>query len=115
MSKQVAVLRATALSLPEAEEGLSCNKAAFTAGKKNYLFVGEEAGVWDAKLKLCDSIPEATELAKKHPDNYGVGSTGWVTLEFPGAKGPPKKVLERWVKESFRLLVPKKLAAQLPS
>ena len=115
MSRQVTTLRNIALSLPQAEEGTSCNKAAFKAGNKNFLFVGEEDGAWDAKLKLDESIQEASDLAKKSPENYGVGGTGWVTLEFPDSKGPPRKLLERWVKESFRLLVPKRIAAELES
>ena len=115
MSKQVATLKSIALALPQTEEGTSCNKTAFKAGNKNFLFVGEEDGIWDAKLKLDESLSEASALAEKSPDNYGVGGTGWVTLEFPGSKGPPKKLLERWVKESYRLLVPKKVSSQLAS
>jgi hypothetical protein len=46
-------------------------------------------------------------------DNYQVGKSGWVTLRFPAGESPGMAVLERWVDESFRLLVPKRWVAVL--
>ena len=106
-------LRKRALSLPEAEEGTSCNKACFKAGKKNFLFVGEYEDRWDAMLKLGGSLPEAEALAAKDPDRFSAGSNGWVTATFAADEKSPASLIEGWVEESYRLLVPKKLVAQL--
>ena len=114
MAKATNQFRKHALSLPETEEGTSCHKAAFKAGKKNFFFLGEEDDGWDAKVKLGDSIPEAENMAAKQPSHYSVGGTGWVEVTFPNEKTPPKGLMERWITESYRMLVPKKLVALLP-
>ena len=106
-------LRKHALTLPEAEESTSCNKAAFKAGKKNFFFLGESDDEWNGMVKLADSLPQAEQLATKSPDNCSVGKSGWVTVDYPMGKGPRKGVMEKWITESYRLLVPKKLSAQL--
>lgn len=106
-------LRTLALTYPETSESTSCNKAAFKAGKKSFLFVGEKEDSWNMMVKLADSLDEAQLLSGKKPGNFSVGLHGWVTLQFPTGKGPAKKLLERWVDESFRLLATKKLVAQL--
>lgn len=106
-------LRTLALTYPDTTEGSSCSNAAFKAGKKSFLFVGEKEESWTMMVKLSDSLKEAERLASEKPDNFSVGLHGWTTLRFPNGKGPAKKLLERWVDESFRLLATKKLIAQL--
>ncbi len=106
-------LRVVALGLPEAEEGVSCNKSAYKARKKSYLFVGEKDDSYNVMVKLGDSIPEAEKLAAKFPENVSVGKGGWVKVEFPLGKALPKGVLERWTLESYRMLVHKDLVAQI--
>lgn len=112
-------LRKVALSLPDAIEATSCNKAAFKAGSKNFLFLGEgtgpEAGSFTTMLKLteADSLAEATKLSKSQPDNFSLGKNGWLSSNFQKGEGPPAKLFEAWIEESYRALAPKKLAAQL--
>lgn len=65
-------------------------------------------------LKLVDSYQEARKLARNHPDNYRPGSSGWVQMEFSYRQSAPAGVMERWIDESFRALVPKKIVALLP-
>ena len=112
-----ASLRNFALSLPEAEATPSCNKIAFKAGKKNFCFLGEgkdpEAGAFGVMLKLTDSLAEAKKLAKSDPQQYRAGSNGWVNADFAKGEAPPAGLLEGWIEESFRALVPKKIVAQL--
>ncbi|HWB01953.1 MAG TPA: hypothetical protein VG796_02945 [Verrucomicrobiales bacterium] len=107
-------LREAALRYPEAEEGIACKGtalecSAFKAGKKTFLFISGK----EIRLKLGESLPEAGRLAAKEPHHYSAGSMGWVVVKFGSDESPPAGLLERWVEESYRMLVPKKLVAML--
>lgn len=112
-SKSMADVRKIAMQLPETQEGTSCNKSAFKAGKKSFLFLGGDDDSYNLMVKLDESLPEAAKLAAKQPDNYKAGLHGWTSLVFSHGAGPPKGVLERWIEESYRLLAPKKLVTFL--
>lgn len=47
------------------------------------------------------------------PERWQVGKGGWAMLRFDPTEPPAPGDLERWVNESFRLLVPKKISAKL--
>jgi hypothetical protein len=107
-------LQKVALSLPKARRGVACAGTAVecptvTVGNKAFLFLGKT----EVRLKLGDSIGEATKLAAKEPSRYEVGVHGWVKLTFRDDAPPPLDVLERWIGESYRLLAPKKLVVEL--
>lgn len=112
-SKPMQALRKLALRFPEVQEGVTCNKAAFKARGKAFLFVGGDAAAYNIMLKLSASLPEASKLAAKSPANYRVGGHGWVTVIFPHAESAPAGLLEKWIEESFRLLAPKQVVAML--
>ena len=112
-SKPMKAIRKIALSYPDVDEGSSCVNRAFKAGKKAFLYMGMKEDTYNLRLKLSNSLDEAETLEKKSPDNYSVGAHGWTLLTFHHTKQPPKKLLERWIDESFRLLAPKALVAQL--
>ena len=113
-SRAIAAVRKQAAALPEVSVGTVCNKDAYKARNKNFLFLWADDTEYKLKLKLADSLPEAQQLAAAEPDYYSVGSSGWVDIEMPNKKSPPRGVLKRWVLESFRLNAPKKLLAELP-
>ena len=106
-------IREIAMALPDASEGTSCVNRAFKAGGKNFAFVGEKDEGTGLRLKLGESIAEVQVLAESDPDRYQVGKGGWSMLRFPLDHEPSLDELNRWVTESFRLLVPKKISAQL--
>ena len=106
-------LRVHALKFPEAEEGTSCNKSSFKARKKAYLYLGVTDDSYNLMVKIGPSQGEAKKLQKKYPGCFSLGSGGWIKVEFPSAKSPPAGVLERWIEESYRLLVHKELVAAL--
>jgi YjbR len=108
-------LRPLALAQPDAEEGLACagtalESSAFQARKKTFLFVGPGT----VRLKLEASRAEAERLAKKEPGRYAIGKLGWVTIRFADGDAPPVAMFERWIAESYGLIVgtgaPKKKA-----
>ena len=97
--------------MPEVEVGTVWDKVALKAGKKNFLFLDRDGESYDAKLKLKESLTEANELAAGQAGTISVGPSGWVEMEFPKHKSLPKAFLKRWIEESFRLLVPKKISS----
>lgn len=108
-------VREIAFALPEVEEGIVCNRASFAVGKKRFLFLEAAASSCLVMVKLRDSLPEANKLAKATPECFRVGSTNWVTAVFPAGQHAPPGLLERWIAESYCLIVPKKLAALVRS
>lgn len=108
-------LRSVALGLGQVEETVSCNKAAYKAGGKGFLYVGPEPGGGvNVMLKLRESLAEAQALAEREPDVYAVGSTAWVTARFADGMGP-LAVLTRWISESHRVAGGVKAGARRPA
>jgi hypothetical protein len=98
-------LRKFALRYPGTEEGVACEgtpieSRTVKARNKAFLFLT----VGHARLKLRESLPEATKLAQKTPDQLQVGSGGWVKASLGAHESTPLDVLERWVGESYRLM-----------
>lgn len=84
-------IRRHAMTFPQAAEGASCVNRAFSAGGKNFVFLGEKADTITVRLKLAD---------------------GWHKLEFTADEAPAAAELEAMITESFFLLAPKKVQAQ---
>ncbi len=112
-SKPMQAIRKLALAFPDVEESDSCVNRAFSAKKKNFLFLGMKDDTYNLRLKLKGSIPEAESLAKEAPENYSVGLHGWTLITLPHAKNPPRGLMKRWIDESFRLIAPKATVAKL--
>ena len=101
------------------DEGTACTQASFKACKKSFLFVGPQGGRLKAMFKLDKLMPEAAKLAKKEPDRYEVGSTGWVTARFSVDEPMPRKVWAKWLDESlgdsYAIATTKKPTAKKPA
>ena len=98
-----APIRLKASRYPAVDEGTACTQSSFKTGGKAFLFIGMQGGRYKAMFKLDKSLPEATKLANKDPDDYQVGSTAWVTARFTADKPMPKKIWEKWLDESYNL------------
>jgi predicted DNA-binding protein (MmcQ/YjbR family) len=114
LSGTAETLRKFALGYPEAQEGVSCagtslERATVNARNKAFVFLGDG----EARLKLGESLEEATRLASREPERYRPGSKGWVQVTL-GPGEPPLDLLQRWIDESYRLLAAKQLVARLP-
>ena len=78
-------------------DGESCNKIAFKARGKAFLYLGITPDGFNTMLKLKDNLSEASKLEKKSPKMYSVGSSGWVkgNLQPQGqAIAPPPEALD---------------------
>lgn len=84
-------------------EGTSCTQTSFKRGKKAFFYIGTQGGRYKAMFKLEKSRGEAEERASREPDRYEVGSTAWVTARFTAEKPMPKRLWEKWLKESYAL------------
>jgi predicted DNA-binding protein (MmcQ/YjbR family) len=93
-------IRLKASRYPQVDEGTACTQSSFKAGKKAFLFIGQQGGRHKAMFKL-----EAEKLAKKQPADFQVGSTAWVTARFSDDEPLPKELWQKWLDESYQLSV----------
>lgn len=105
-------LRERALELPRVAENGSCLTRAFKARTKGFLYLGETDGTYNVMLKVGDSLDAVRSFCADRPEDCSVGSTNWVTLHFDSDEAPPP-MLSDWIEESYRLLAPRKLVAEL--
>ncbi len=85
------------------DEGTACTQTSFKAGKKAFLYIGSAKGRFKAMFKLDASLKEAAALAKKRPEDFEVGSMGWVTARFTAEEPLPKTLWKAWLDESYAL------------
>ena len=78
---------------------------------KIFLFLGPE-GSRRFSVKLAESHAHALAIDGAQPTGYGLGRSGWVTVPLR-AQGLSPDVLRDWVEESYRIVAPKRLVAEL--
>ena len=98
-------IRERAETLPAVSVGTSCNQTSFKTRTGSFLFIGPGAKGqgFKAMFRLRDSLPEAQRLASSRPDNFEVGSTGWVTARFTVDAPLLKSIWQKWLMESYNL------------
>jgi predicted DNA-binding protein (MmcQ/YjbR family) len=104
-----------ALGLPGAWEDHPWEETVAKVGKKVFVFFGSEASpTWPSMtVKLVESHDQAMAIPGTEPTGYGLGKSGWVTIPFGSSLLPPLGVLTDLVEESYRLVAPKRLVAEL--
>ena len=83
------------------DAGKACTQDSFKVGGKAFLYVGMQGGRCKLMLKLGASMDEAKTLAKKEPDRFEVGKTGFVTVRFPPDDPLPATHWRKWINESY--------------
>ena len=63
-------------------------------------------------VKLEESHAHALSIEGAEPTGYGLGASGWVTVPLR-APGVSLGLLRDWVEESYRIVAPKGLVAEL--
>ena len=102
-----------ALGLPGAFEDHPWDEDVAKVGKKVFVFLGsQDSESPGMTVKLRESHDRALSIPGAAPTGYGLGKSGWVDVPFRGAP-PPLDVLKDWVEESYRLVAPKKVIAEL--
>jgi predicted DNA-binding protein (MmcQ/YjbR family) len=103
-----------ALGMPGAWEDHPWDEVVAKVGKKVFVFFGsEESPHWPGMtVKLRDSHEAALSAPGAAPTGYGLGRSGWVDIPFRNGT-PPQGVLADWIDESYLLVAPKRLVAEL--
>jgi predicted DNA-binding protein (MmcQ/YjbR family) len=78
---------------------------------KIFAFLGP-SGSRRISVKLAESHAHALAIEGAAPTGYGLGKAGWVTVPLR-APGVSIGVLRDWVEESYRIVAPKRLVAEL--
>jgi predicted DNA-binding protein (MmcQ/YjbR family) len=101
-----------ALGLPEAYEDFPWNERVVKVRGKVFVFLGrqEEGDEPAVTVKLAESHGHALSVDGATPTGYGLGKAGWVTVPVTGV---PLATLRDWVEESYRIVAPKRLVAEL--
>ena len=110
-----AALRAFALGLPGAYEEYPWGEKVAKVKGKVFVFLGREDDGRSVgfSVKLPISGQEVLALPFAEPTGYGLGRSGWVSVQCGPAERVPFELLQSWVLESYRAVAPKKLLAQL--
>jgi predicted DNA-binding protein (MmcQ/YjbR family) len=82
---------------------------------KTFAYLSIEGQPFGISCKLPASGAVALMLPNAQPTAYGLGKSGWVTVEFAAGEVPPIELIKSWIDESYRAQAPKKLVAQLPA
>ena len=106
-------VREFALSLPGAFEDHPWGEDVVKVNTKIFVFLGT-AGSATQRLtvKLIESHGHALAIDGSVPTGYGLGKSGWVTVPI-GAEGVSPELLCDWIEESYRVVAPKRLVAEL--
>jgi predicted DNA-binding protein (MmcQ/YjbR family) len=78
---------------------------------KIFVFLGS-ASSRRMTVKLEESHSHALSIDGAAPTGYGLGTSGWVTVPLR-ADGITIALLRDWVEESYRIVAPKRLLAEI--
>ncbi|GHC99839.1 hypothetical protein GCM10010313_10380 [Streptomyces violarus] len=110
-------VRAFALGLPGAVEEFPWGESVAKVNKKVFVFLGVQDGSYPlgVTVKLKDETAHAHALAGPgaEPAGYGLGKAGWVSIPLERQGAPAAEMLCDWVEESYRVIAPKRLIAEL--
>ena len=83
----------------------------FRVRGKNFIFSDREATGISVKLDKEEAAAVVATDPGATPTGYGLGRHGWVSIVLPtAAKDPRWELVEEWVRTSYTLVAPKKLA-----
>jgi predicted DNA-binding protein (MmcQ/YjbR family) len=82
---------------------------------KTFAYLSIEGQPFGISCKLPTSGAVALLLPNARPTEYGLGKSGWVTVDFASGELPPLPLIKSWIDESYRAQAPKKLVATLAS
>ena len=103
-------LRTYALRYPETREDFPWEEdRVIKVRNKIFVFLGD-GGIG---VKLTHSNQAALGLPFVTPMAYGLGRSGWVTIELGKRRKPSVHLLKAWIDESYRAVAPRTLVARL--
>jgi predicted DNA-binding protein (MmcQ/YjbR family) len=110
-------VREFALGLPGATEEFPWGETVAKVDKKVFVFLGLDDGSYPlgVTVKLKDEAAHAHALTSPgaQPAGYGLGKAGWVRVPLEEQGAPAAELLCDWIEESYRVIAPKRLIAEL--
>ncbi|MGW0823424.1 MmcQ/YjbR family DNA-binding protein [Streptomyces sp. NPDC002845] len=110
-------VRGFALGLPGAVEEFPWGGSVAKVNKKVFVFLGAGDGSHPlgvtVKLKDEELHAHALTCPGAEPAGYGLGRAGWVSVPLEEQGAPATELLCDWVEESYRVIAPKRLIAEL--
>jgi predicted DNA-binding protein (MmcQ/YjbR family) len=107
-------LEAIVARLPEAERVDIAewgDHPTFRVNGKNFVFCDQEARHLSLKLPKEEAAAVTATDPDVHPAGYGLGRHGWVALDLaPDPDDDRWRQVEEWVRSSYVLVAPKRLA-----
>ena len=104
-------LCAFALSLPGTREEHPWGEDVIKVSGKIFVFLGSSSSR-RMTVKLDESHGHALAIDGARATGYGLGKAGWVTVPLR-APGVSLDLLRDWVEESYRIVAPRRLVAEL--
>ena len=105
--------REFALSLPGAFEDHPWGEDVAKVNGKVFVFLGTAGSPTQRMtVKLVESHGHALSVEGAEPTGYGLGRSGWVTIPLR-APGVTVELLRDWIEESYRIVAPRTLVAEL--
>jgi predicted DNA-binding protein (MmcQ/YjbR family) len=80
----------------------------FRVRGKNFVFTNQDASGLSVKLPKEEAVAVVATDPAVEPTGYGLGRHGWVSITV--GRGTDWQQLEEWVRTSYTLVAPKKLA-----
>jgi predicted DNA-binding protein (MmcQ/YjbR family) len=110
-------VREFALGMPGAAEEFPWGESVAKVNTKVFVFLGVDDGSHPlgvtVKLKDEETHAHALTCPGAEPAGYGLGKAGWVRVPLEGPGAPSAELLCDWVEESYRVIAPKRLIAEL--
>jgi predicted DNA-binding protein (MmcQ/YjbR family) len=86
----------------------------FRVRNKNFVFSDPEATHMSLKLPVDEAVAVVASDPAVEPAGYGLGRHGWVAVTVPKRASAARwREIEEWVRTSYTLVAPKKLATRV--
>ena len=83
----------------------------FRVRGKNFIFTDQAASGLSVKLPKEEAAALVATDPRANPTGYGLGRHGWVSVTIPPTADDERwRQIEEWVRTSYTLVAPKKLA-----
>lgn len=85
----------------------------FRVNGKNFVFSDVDAVHLSLKLSKEEAAAVVATDPDVHPAGYGLGRHGWIALDLPAPDEERWQQVEEWVRTSYTLVAPRRLAKQV--
>ena len=98
------------LTFPESTEDFPWGDTVYKVRGKVFVFAGfTKEKVFGISVKLPQSALDVLQRPYASPTGYGLGKSGWVSIQLSQKGGPAIAEVHAWIVESWRAVAPKKL------